>query len=344
MAGLPTSRPASEPYYRAMLRSLAPQNSLANAIHDRLAGVAEVFTQQLTSDLPAVNELCRHVEKYRGKMMRPMLVLASGAAAGGVSSLGRPHLVLAAVVEMIHMATLVHDDVLDEAEVRRGGRTVNSLQGNEAAVMLGDYLISKAFHLCSTIDDPSLNQMLGRVTNTLCEGELLQLAHRGDAALLEGTYFEIVRRKTAVLTGGCCAIGARLSGADAERQLAMQSFGEDLGIAFQIQDDVLDLMGEVGVVGKTVGRDIAKGKLTLPVVIHLASCSPVERAHALAEFARADGSALRDAVVASGSIAQAHKRADAIVERAKRRLTGVAEGEALDLLLAMADATVTRPA
>src|SRR5262245_60035788 len=174
-----------------------------------LADVEVEFERQLASDLPAVNALCRHVERYRGKMLRPTLVLATGLAsapsdessvlANGDDAIRPAHRTVAAVVEMIHMATLVHDDVLDEADVRRQGATVNHLRGNETAVMLGDYLISNAFHLCSTIGDPTINILLGQTTNTLCEGELIQLHHRDNVSLDEPTYFEIVRRKTAVL-------------------------------------------------------------------------------------------------------------------------------------------------
>ena len=182
-----------------------------------LAEVGKAFERQLASDLPPVNTLCRHVERYRGKMLRPTMVFLCGQAFGPV---GERHVIVAATCEMIHMATLVHDDVLDEAEVRRKGHTVNHLRGNEVAVMLGDYLISNAFHLCSRAGDPALNLRLGEVTNTLCEGELVQLSHRDDLSLDERTYFEIVRRKTAVLIGACCELGAQLSGAPADARAA----------------------------------------------------------------------------------------------------------------------------
>ena len=184
-----------------------------------LADVGKAFERQLASDLPPVNTLCRHVERYRGKMLRPTMVFLCGQAFGPV---GERHVIVAATCEMIHMATLVHDDVLDEAEVRRKGHTVNHLRGNEVAVMLGDYLISNAFHLCSRAGDPALNLRLGAVTNTLCEGELVQLSHREDLSLDERTYFEIVRRKTAVLIGACCELGAQLSGAPADAVAALR--------------------------------------------------------------------------------------------------------------------------
>ena len=216
---------------------------IAALIEEQLQQVSIIFERQLASDLSAVNALCLHIENYRGKMLRPTLVLLSGLAGGVLpcngSSLSIKHRTIAAVAEMIHMATLVHDDVLDEADIRRGGSTVNRLWGNETAVMLGDYLISNAFHLCSTVDDPSINLTLGEVTNTLCEGELIQLYHRNDCGLDEETYLEIIRRKTASLIAECCRLGASISGADPRICDAMKNYGGALGVAFQIQDDLL---------------------------------------------------------------------------------------------------------
>src|SRR3954470_17406277 len=167
-----------------MLDTDATHRHVATLLREQLEQVTLIFERQLASDMSAVNTLCRHVERYRGKMLRPTLVLLSGLAAGGEpcdgSALTEKHRIIAAVTEMIHMATLVHDDVLDEALIRRQGATVNHLWGNETAVILGDYLISNAFHLCSTAGDPAINLALGQITNTLCEGELVQLHHRND--------------------------------------------------------------------------------------------------------------------------------------------------------------------
>ena len=204
-----------------MLNLDAVHQPIAALLAEQLDQVTLIFERQLASDMSAVNNLCMHVENYRGKMLRPMLVLLSGLAAGsetaeenGTALLTERHRIVAAVTEMIHMATLVHDDVLDEARIRRRGSTVNHLWGNETAVILGDYLISNAFHLCSTVGDPAINLALGQVTNTLCEGELVQLHHRNDYSIDEATYLEIIRRKTASLIGECCRLGAQLSDAD----------------------------------------------------------------------------------------------------------------------------------
>lgn len=304
-----------------------------------LAEVGRAFERQLASDLPPVNTLCRHVERYRGKMLRPTMVFLSGQAFGPV---GERHVLAAATCEMIHMATLVHDDVLDEAEVRRKGHTVNHLRGNELAVILGDYLISNAFHLCSRAGDPALNLRLGEVTNALCAGELVQLSHREDLSLDERTYFEIVRRKTAVLIGACCELGARLSGAPADAVQALYRFGEGLGTAFQIQDDLLDLEGREEVVGKSLGRDLEKGKLTLPVILHLGAASGEVRERTIAAIRARDGAALLEELTASGTLAASRRRAESMVASARAELALVPPGPARDALEAAALAIVHR--
>ncbi|MFM9097558.1 MAG: polyprenyl synthetase family protein [Phycisphaerales bacterium] len=320
-----------------------PASERLPAVPASMAGlldeVGRAFERQLSSDMPSVNTLCRHVERYRGKMLRPMMVFMCGQAFGDV---GRSHVIVAATCEMIHMATLVHDDVLDEAEVRRRGHTVNHLRGNEVAVMLGDYLISNAFHLCSQAGDPALNLRLGEVTNTLCEGELVQLSHRDDLSLDEPTYFEIVRRKTAVLIGACCELGAMLSGAPRPAVDALRRFGEGLGVAFQIQDDLLDLEGREEVVGKSLGRDLEKGKLTLPLIIHLARPDGEARERAIAAIRARDGASLIAELSREGSLAAARRRAEELVARARAELSHVPAGAARDALDAAALAVVHR--
>lgn len=319
----------------------------AEFLAQELVEVERIFEAQLASDLPAVNALCRHVERYRGKMLRPTLVLLTGLAVrtrdkNDVPAVSREHRVVAAVVEMIHMATLVHDDVLDEADVRRQGATVNRLRGNEMAVMLGDYLISNSFHLCSTLGDPAINLRLGQTTNTLCEGELIQLHHRENASLDEETYFEIVRRKTAVLVGACCRLGATLAGGSPAVIAALDGFGTALGIAFQIQDDLLDLAGRADIVGKSLGRDLEKGKVTLPIIIHLATADLEGRLAALDSIERRDAPRLLAQMRESGAIDAAHQRARSLVVDAKRELECLVPSPARDLLEAMAEAVVER--
>src|SRR6202042_2831389 len=157
--------------------------------------------------------LIKHVSRFRGKMLRPMLVLLAGKSCGS-RELTDAHVTIATVVEMVHMATLVHDDVLDEAELRRKGATINHLRGNEAAVMLGDYLISHSYHLCSSLDSQYASRLIGRTTNQVCEGELLQIHNRNNLDLDEETYLQIITCKTATLCAACCLLGATFAGAN----------------------------------------------------------------------------------------------------------------------------------
>src|SRR5687767_12884171 len=198
---------------------------LNDCIGNELAAVEQLFNEELSTDLTCVNTLVRHVSRFRGKMLRPTLLLLCAKASGQVTE---AHTVLATVVEMVHMATLVHDDVLDEAELRRKGATINHLKGNEAAVLLGDYLISHSFHLCSSLDSQFASRIIGRTTNQVCEGELLQIQNRNNLALDEETYFEIITRKTASLVATCCLLGARFAGATERRTSQLELFGLSL--------------------------------------------------------------------------------------------------------------------
>jgi len=338
--------------------SLAPvQEALALG----LARVEERFDRQLESDIPPVSELCRHVERYRGKMLRPTLVLLIGLAAHPETAAAGDdperlaelwtdeHVGLAAVVEMVHMATLVHDDVLDEADVRRRGTTVNRLTDNETAVILGDYLIASAYHLCSTVESRQASLAVGDTAMVMCAGELLQLHHRGDWSLDEPTYFEIVKRKTAALIGLAAALGAASSDASAEAEAAARAFGETIGIAFQIQDDLLDLTGEEATVGKSVRRDLAKGKLTLPLVHALAAAEPADRGRLLRLIESAEGEPgpeeatdLVTLLQKLGSVESALGTARRLVDESMPRLRAFPDTTAREMLRIAAESVVAR--
>ncbi len=338
-------------------RLLGLQDLLAGA----LARVEACFDRQLGSDLPPVDDMCAHVERYRGKMLRPTLVLLCGAAVrdglGGLLESGdldgvvtEGHVVAGAVCEMVHMATLVHDDVLDEAEVRRRGATVNTLRGNEQAVILGDYLIASAYELCSRFDSPVPARIVGRASTVMCTGELLQLHHRENASLDERTYFEILERKTAALIGAACELGALVTlgfgRTDDPRVGAVGAFGRAMGVAFQIQDDLLDLTGEESVVGKSVRKDLEKGKLTYPLIHHLATADARVRGRSLRLIgdARDPGAVaeLRTLLTLTGSIEATRAKAAGLVERARAALEPLGEGPGREMLGLMADAVVDR--
>jgi octaprenyl-diphosphate synthase len=337
--------------------SLAPLQSF---ITTALVRVEDRFDAQLRSDLPPVARLCTHIERYRGKMLRPTLVLLAGLAAdprsadaGGAAApesiITADHITIAAVSEMVHMATLVHDDVLDEAQTRRKGETINRLHGNEAAVILGDYLIASAYHLCSQLADQAVALEIARVSMTLCAGELLQLHHRRDYSLDEATYFEILDRKTAALIAASAALGARASGAQSPITDALAAYGRKLGVAFQIQDDLLDLTGQDSIVGKPTGRDVEKGKLTLPLIHHLSSADPTARGRTLRLLEAMDEhstsssrASLLAALDATGSVRHARDTADRFVNEARAALAPLPDTPARRMLTAMAQAVITR--
>lgn len=337
--------------------------SLQELISDGFLRVEEVFANQLVSDLDPVDQMCEHVERYRGKMLRPMLVLLCGTAANPElntllesdetdSLITDAHITCGAVCEMVHMATLVHDDVLDEAEIRRRGKTINAMKGNETSVILGDYLIASSYELCSSLNSPVPSRIVGKASAIMCTGELLQLHNRNNLDLDEPTYFEILKRKTAALIGAACQLGALSTlGFDQESNPTVQAlygFGTDLGIAFQIQDDVLDLTGTVETVGKSVGRDLDKGKLTYPLIHHLSNADASTRADSIRLIQQAitgDQSnleALIENIESTSSIQATQATAASYVEQAKVRLEHVPEGAGRMMLELIADAVIAR--
>ena len=318
---------------------------LTDCIAPELLAVEKRFHEELASDLRCVNGLVKHVSRFRGKMLRPCLVLLSGKACGA-DPLTPEHVTLATVVEMVHMATLVHDDVLDEAELRRKGATINHLRGNEAAVLLGDYLISHSYHLCASIASQSASRLIAQTTNEVCEGELLQIDNRNNLDLDEQTYLKIITRKTAVLCAACCRLGASFAGADPKRVEQLADYGLSLGIAFQIQDDILDIVGDTSVVGKTLGIDIEKGKMTLPMIHFLRTAPPEHRALLRSLLSSRDPDKverIRNLILPSRSVDYARARAKELVDRARLALTGLPDGEPLRVLEAMADFVIARP-
>lgn len=333
----------------ALVDMVPAHATAANLLAPGLARVADLIALQLRSEIREVETLCRYVERYRGKMLRPTMVLVTGMAVrpdrGAVAS--EAHITIGAVLETIHLATLVHDDVLDEADERRQAETVNRIKGNEVAVILGDYLIARAFHLCSTLDSQRVALRVGEVTGVVCEGEMLQLSRRGDPSLDERTYFDIIERKTAALIGVSCELGAAASGADLATQRRMYDFGVKLGNAFQIVDDLLDLVGDQRVVGKSLHKDLEKGKLTLPVIHHLRGVPTSAASRVLIESMirgemPPDAEKVAAALAATGSIAYARQAATELVTEARDLLAGLPDSPARQLMHALAEAVVSR--
>jgi len=295
----------------------------------------------LDNPRPCVTRLLAHLEHYRGKRLRPALLLLTARACGQISAC---HHVLGAVVEMIHTATLVHDDVLDEAAVRRHVPTVNAGWGNQASILLGDYLFTHAFHLASTVDAEAC-RIIGQATNLVCEGELDQVSQRGNLDLSEQEYLDIVNGKTAELTSCCCRLGALYSGAPAEVVESLSRFGRWLGIAFQIADDLLDLVGEERVTGKSLGTDLELQKLTLPVIrlLHQAEPATASRLHRiLSSPQNHKREVLRPHLLESGAIEYAGRRAEEFAEQARSELHCLQASECRAILEMLTDQVVHR--
>ena len=315
---------------------------MSELIGPQMLEVDALFHKELKSDLACVNTLVKHVSRFRGKMLRPSLVFLAARACGEIVP---AHAVVATVVEMVHMSTLVHDDVLDEAELRRKGATINHLRGNEAAVLLGDYLISHSYHLCSSLDSQFASRLIGRTTNEVCEGELLQIDNRNNYDLTEAVYLDIINRKTASLIATSCELGARFAGATEEQVANLEIFGRSIGTAFQIQDDILDIVGDMKVVGKTLGIDVEKGKMTLPM-IHFMNTAPVEHRtllRSLLERNDADkAERIRNLILPSHSIEFARDRAKAYIDRARGALVDLPDTDAKRVLDMMAEFVIAR--
>jgi octaprenyl-diphosphate synthase len=257
------------------------------------------------------------------------------------------HPVLAAVVEMIHTATLVHDDILDEALIRRHAATVNAEWGNEAAVLLGDYLFTHAFHLAASLESTRACRWIGRATNLVCEGEMQQVHNRGNFDLDEDAYFAIIRGKTAELTAVSCRLGAAYAGAPEATVESLENYGRDLGVAFQIADDVLDIWGEERTTGKSLGTDLEKQKLTLPLIRLLAVASPAtaNRVRSILAEARPDGRrALRRDLEESGALDYAWNRARHCAALAVAQLETLDESPARSILRTLGHYVVRRTA
>ena len=294
---------------------------LTECIRPQLEAVDRLFHKELSSDLRCVNTLVKHVSRFRGKMLRPCLVLLSGRACAAGGRLSEAHTVIATVVEMVHMATLVHDDVLDEAELRRKGATINHLRGNEAAVLLGDYLISHSYHLCSGLESQFASRLIGRTTNSVCEGELLQIDNRNNLDLDEQTYLQIIERKTASLCAACCLPRrqvrrrGRRAGRRAARPTACRSAPRS-----RSRTTSSTWSATRGAVGKTLGIDVEKGKMTLPLIHFLRTAPPEHQALLRSLLSGPDpdrAERIRNLILPSRSLQYARDRARQLVDTAR---------------------------
>lgn len=243
-------------------------------VADEFEAVNQLIIEQLHSDVPMVENIGHYIIDAGGKRLRPLLVLLSAAAQG---CRGVDQIRFAAVIEFIHTATLLHDDVVDISSLRRGRPTANAEFGNAPSVLVGDFLYTRAFQLLVQIESMDILRHMADTTNTIAEGEVLQLTRAGDAATSEAQYEDVITRKTAILFAAACYGASALAGANEEARQAQHRFGLNLGIAFQMIDDVLDYEGNVATMGKNVGDDLTEGKSTLPLIYTLQHGTPAEQ-------------------------------------------------------------------
>jgi octaprenyl-diphosphate synthase len=328
------------------------ENQLAHAcepIADAMEKVRTLLDRQLQMDYSQLKELSEHASRRRGKMLRPILLLLSGQAVG---TIGPKHINLAAVVELLHQATLVHDDVLDGAQLRRKLPTASSLWGNEASVLLGDYMLSKAFDLCNEAGDFQASKAISETAGQICQGELLQCVRRKEWQMDEVNYLEIIDLKTASLYRLCCYLGCTLAGGIPEQSDASARYGQAIGGAFQIADDLLDIFGQEEHVGKTLGSDLAQAKPTLPIIHCLRQTQPGVKNSMLDLLESCDthGNGLDRTVVEkihallkqNGSLQYAWAKARQLTAKAKRELEVLPDCLARSSMMTIADFVVER--
>jgi octaprenyl-diphosphate synthase len=322
-------------------RMVAPPLDLYGPIAADLEEVERILARTLKSRYDQVAPVVDHVRHFRGKRLRPVLLMLTARACGKVAP---AHHVLGAVVEMIHTATLVHDDVLDGAEVRRHVPTVNARWGNQTSVLLGDYLFTHAFHLASTLDAQAC-RLIGAATNRVCEGEMCQGLERGNLDLTEATYFDVIDGKTAELLACCCQLGAIYAGASADVVQAMTRYGRFVGMAFQIADDLLDLVGEEKNTGKSLGTDLEQQKMTLPL-IRLFQQGPQGLADRVRQILNAPGNhkreALRPCLAECDGLDYARRKAEEFAGKARKELSCLPASPCRSILETVAERVVHR--
>lgn len=293
-----------------------------------LAAVDRIIQHRLQSDVALINQLGHYIIGGGGKRLRPMVTLLMARAAGYAPG-DEQHALLGATVELIHTATLLHDDVVDESAVRRGRDTANQIWGNEASVLVGDFLYTRAFEMMVELDDMAVMTLFSRTTNRIAEGEVMQLMHIHDPSVTEERYQQVIYRKTAVLFEAGCQLAVGLTGTTDQRRLdAAAEYGRRLGIAFQLADDALDYDGDADAIGKNIGDDLAEGKPTLPLIHCMANAGAADRAlvrEAIEGGGRGDIRAVAAAIARTDSIAYTRRLAEEEADLAIRALSAFEE-------------------
>jgi len=304
--------------------------------------VDEFLRQRLASDVVMINQLSGYIIGSGGKRLRPQLILLASGACGYQ---GVHHITLATVIELIHTATLLHDDVVDASELRRGNDTANSLWGNEAAVLVGDFLYSRAFEMMVDVDSMRVMDILATTTNRIAEGEVMQLMNVRNPDLTESHYVEVIQAKTARLFQAATELGGVLANKDANTCAALAQYGMHLGTAFQIADDVLDYQSDESTMGKNTGDDLAEGKTTLPLIHAMRDCNDSERTLLRDAITNADASRMPEVMAviqATKAVEKSMASAKESAEQAIQALNALESGEHRNALISLARYSVAR--
>jgi octaprenyl-diphosphate synthase len=324
--------------------SVAGLKEIVALVEDDLARVEALFQEQVLSDVGLVAEIGRYIQQGGGKRIRPALLLLGSRLCGYRGDRG---VLLAAVVEFIHTATLLHDDIIDEATVRRGRRSVNSRWGNDITVLLGDFLYTKSMAMALSQENLPILRLLSDVTLRMIEGEILEIERNGNLDVTEADHLDIIRRKTADLFAACMRIGAILGAVGDEREKALHSYGLNLGICFQMVDDLLDFTAEEKTLGKPVANDLREGKVTLPMILLLrkAGRPGIEKiGTVLAD--RGFGRVSREEIVRlareHGALDEAQALAETYAEKARRDLAVFERSPYREALEALPDFILAR--
>lgn len=291
-----------------------------------------------------IKEIVTYIIKSGGKRVRPVLVMLCSKLCGYK---GKKHIAYAAIIEFIHTATLLHDDVVDNAKTRRGLSTVNTVWGNEPSVLVGDFLYSRSFELMSRDGNNEILKTISQVTTALSEGEILEIVKTADVRTTEKDYYEIIGNKTAVLFGAACEIGAILGNRTAEERKALRNFGYSLGIAFQLMDDILDYTSYNDVLGKHVGTDLKEGKVTLPLIHVLKNAKPedlnyIERLFAKQKITQRDFNRVHTMIEKNGGIAYTVEATEKELNKAKKYLDIFPRSKYKSALFELADYMLNR--
>jgi len=324
------------------LQTTVPAERFTELIAEDMQAVNTVIRERLHSDVALIRQVAEYIISSGGKRLRPALLIL---VAGACGYQGRAHHELAAVVEFIHTATLLHDDVVDGSSMRRGRATANAAFGNPASVLVGDFLYSRAFQMMVSVREMRVMEVLADTTNTIAEGEVLQLLSIHNIEITEDEYLRVVRSKTAKLFEAAGRLGGIISGVPGEVEEALARYGSHIGTAFQLVDDILDYSGELKHTGKNIGDDLAEGKVTLPLIFTMRHATPEQQERirkAVASPAETDFETVAAAIRECGALDYARSRAVAESQRATAELESLPNSKHRDCLLELAAFAVSR--